>query len=445
MFPSYPGYPLFHRLVIYSAIVLFVGVLFDNILYTLLIGSFFLLGKHYYELVKLINWLWLNKQHPLPLTINSWECIFNGLFRLQQEYHLKHNQVLRLLAKYRQAAKAVPDAAIILNEKNDILWCNQLARKMLGIIFPQDLGQRLDNLIRHPDFIYYLNQGDFNEPFEFPSPVVAELLLECRIISYGGEYLLLIIRDVTRLRQLENMRKNFVANVSHELKTPLTVLQGYLEIMTDSADINRPESKSLAVMTQQTQRMQAMVEQLLILSKIEDEPVINYGQSINMPFFMKKLSNEATTLAAEKHKLTFYCDSSINPFGNELQLASACSNLISNAIKYTPAPGEIEVRWEKVIHGGKFSVVDNGLGIENQHIPRLTERFYRIDSARSRTNGGSGLGLAIVKHALKHHHSLLEVNSVPNQGSCFSFTIPHHLLEVLGPDKNIKNEIHQMY
>jgi two-component system phosphate regulon sensor histidine kinase PhoR len=225
------------------------------------------------------------------------------------------------------------------------------------------------------------------------------------------------------------MRKDFVANVSHELKTPLTVLQGYLEIMQGMEDDDSPNQKPLLLMQQQTSRMQSMVEQLLALSRIEDAIDVDLSKMVNMQAMMEVLKEEAVALAGSEYTLEFNCEPGLNTHGNELQLRSACSNLISNAIRYTAPGGVISVTWRSVATGALFSVKDTGVGIAPQHINRLTERFYRVDNARSSKTGGTGLGLAIAKHALSHHHSELNVTSEYGKGSTFSFIIPTHLLE----------------
>lgn len=248
-------------------------------------------------------------------------------------------------------------------------------------------------------------------------------------MGYGEGQFLLIARDITRVRQLEGMRKEFVANVSHELKTPLTVLQGYLEMMQGMAEPNSPTVKAMEQMQQQTQRMHSMVEQLLVLSRIEDASAVNLEAKVNMTQLMGSLIEEAKALAMGKYELSFDCASALNIYGNETLLRSACTNLISNAIRYSEPGGQIVITWKRVAFGGEFSVMDTGVGIAPQHLARLTERFYRVDSARSRQNGGSGLGLAITKHALSHHQSDLVVESQVGKGSRFSFVIPNHLLE----------------
>lgn len=426
---SYSGYRLFTRLAVFLLLCLLLGLLVGEPLWFLTFGLLGLVLWHYRQLVRLNFWLWRDRKLTPPQGRGSWEGIFNGIFRLQGKNRRRVGQLAALLARFRQGAEALPDAAVVLDSEHNILWCNKLAQLILGFVWPQDNGQRIDNLIRHPDFSAYLKSAQYKEPLELASPVSDRRLLEIRIMPYGDRQLLLIARDITRIRQLEGMRKEFVANVSHELKTPLTVLHGYLEMMQSMAEPDSINLKPLALMQQQTLRMQSMVEQLLVLSRIEDAGDINLENTVNMVQLMGVLKEEAKVLAQDKYQLSFDCELGLDSHGNELQLRSACSNLIANAIRHTEPGGKITVQWRSVVTGGLFSVTDTGEGIAPQHIHRLTERFYRVDSARSRETGGSGLGLAIVKHALNHHHSELKISSELGKGSTFSFVIPLHLIE----------------
>ncbi|GGB48089.1 phosphate regulon sensor histidine kinase PhoR [Shewanella inventionis] len=429
MLNSYSGLRLFFRLALFLTLFFFVGALIGHIAIVMLLGTIFMLVWHYRQIARLNFWLWEDKKLTPPQGQGSWEGVFNGIYRLQGKNRRRVGQLATLLARFRQGAEALPDAAVVLDAEHNILWCNKLAQLILGFVWPQDSGQRIDNLIRHPDFSDYLKKGSYKEPLELPSPVSDKRLLEIRIMSYGDRQLLLIARDITRIHQLEGMRKDFVANVSHELKTPLTVLQGYLEIMQGMEDEGSPNQKPLSLMQQQTSRMQSMVEQLLALSRIEDAADVDLSKTVNMQAMMDILREEAQALAGTEYTLEFSCEPGLNTHGNELQLRSACSNLISNAIRYTAPGGIISVTWRSVATGALFSVKDTGVGIAPQHINRLTERFYRVDNARSSKTGGTGLGLAIAKHALSHHHSELNVTSEYGKGSTFSFIIPTHLLE----------------
>lgn len=433
MFDSYSGYRLFSRLTIYLFISLMLGFLIGEPAWTLVISTLGLLIWHYRQLTRLNYWLWRDRSLTPPQGAGSWEGVFNGIYRLQGKNRRRVGQLASLLGRFRQGAEALPDAAVVLDSENNILWCNKLAQLLLGFVWPQDNGQRIDNLIRHPDFSDYLRKAKFDEPLELASPASDSHIIELRLMPYGDRQTLLIARDITRIRQLEGMRKEFVANVSHELKTPLTVLQGYLEMMQTMTEEESANARPLSLMQQQTSRMQSMVEQLLALSRIEDAADIDLEKTINMAQMMEILKEEAKALALGEYILEFNCESNLLAHGNELQLRSACSNLISNAIRYTEPGGTISVNWQSVASGGMFSVTDTGEGIASQHIGRLTERFYRVDSARSRQTGGSGLGLAIVKHALGHHHSELSVESHLGEGSTFSFVIPPHLIAYKEP------------
>lgn len=429
MFDSYSGYRLLTRLVIFLLLCFAVGLLIDQVMWVMLIGAIGLLVWHYKQLSRLNYWLWRDKRLTPPNGSGSWEGVFNGIYRLQGKNRKRVSQLAFLLARFRQGAEALPDAAVVLDSDNNILWCNKLAQLLIGLAWPQDNGQRIDNLIRHPDFSRYLKQADFDEPFELTDTQNDARVLEIRIMGYGSGQRLLIARDITRIRQLEGMRKEFVANVSHELKTPLTVLQGYLEMMQGMAEPGSPSIKAMDQMQQQTERMRSMVEQLLVLSRIEDASAVNLGAKVNMGLLLGTLKEEAQALALDQYTLSFESDANLNIYGNEMLLRSACSNLVSNAIRYTEPGGKVSIAWKRVPMGAKFSVTDSGEGIAPQHLTRLTERFYRVDSARSRQSGGTGLGLAITKHALSHHQSDLNIESRLGKGSCFSFIIPNHLID----------------
>lgn len=430
MLDSYSGSRLFLRLIFFLFLCFSLGLLLGRVIEIVMLGSIGLLFWHYHQIARLNYWLWHDRRLTPPNGSGSWEGVFNGIYRLQGKNRKRISQLAFILGRFRQGAEALPDAAVVLDAEYNILWCNQLARLLLGLVWPQDSGQRIDNLLRHPDFSLYLKKGEYTEPFELAAPLSDNGVLEIRIMPYGTGQYLLIARDITHVRHLEGMRKDFVANVSHELKTPLTVLQGYLEMMHSMAEPDSPNMKAMDQMQQQTTRMKSMVEQLLVLSRIEDASNIDLEQTINMSALFKLFVEEAKALSQEQYQLHFFCEERCDVHGDEVQLRSACSNLISNAIRYTPEGGVIEISWRHTPAGGVFSVTDTGEGIAIQHLGRLTERFYRVDSARSRGSGGTGLGLAITKHALSHHQSELNIVSSLGKGSTFSFVIPQHLLEM---------------
>ncbi|EGQ8482756.1 phosphate regulon sensor histidine kinase PhoR [Vibrio parahaemolyticus] len=407
-----------------------VGWIFGYMPWLLLAATSLQLVWHLHNQVRLSSWLWDEKRLTPPSGSGNWESLFNGLYRLQQRQRRKRKELTNLIRRFRNGAESLPDAVVVFRAEGNIVWCNRLAQHLLGFHWPEDSGQPISNLIRTPDFIKYLNKKDFSEPLEMRSPLNVERMLELRIVPYTEGEHLMVVRDVSQLKQLEGMRRNFFANVSHELRTPMTVLQGYLEMTEDPDMIVGPMwTKAHGVMTEQLNRMNSLVNQLLTLSKIEAAPMHELEDVVNVPAMLEVLEKEAISLSGDdQHKLTFDVDTSLRVLGDDDQLRSAISNLVYNAVKYTPPGANIHVRWYQTAQGACLEVEDSGDGIEPQHLHRLTERFYRVDKARSRDTGGSGLGLAIVKHALSHHDSHLEIQSEVGVGSKFSFVLPSRLV-----------------
>ncbi len=417
------------RLALYLLVFAIIGWYLEDLLFAVAVGATLLLVFNYWHLYKLNRWLWHSRKMSPPSVRGMWEHIYEGIYYLQRRNRNKRKELGALVKRFREGSEALPDAAVVVDAKACIIWCNRLARLELGLKWPQDAGRRLDNLLRHPDFIDYFHAGDFQYPIEVPSPTNTHKTFEYRIMPYGEEHLLLIARDVSRVSQLEAMRKDFVANVSHELRTPLTVINGYLEIMPPGDAENPFIQKAMTEMTAQTQRMQNLIEDLLVLSRIEASSERIYEHIVDMPSVLTHIEREAQALNKDKqHTITFDMDESLKVFGVETELRSACSNLVFNAVHYTPPQGEIVVRWQRVAQGARFSVQDNGDGIPQSHLSRLTERFYRVDKARSRKTGGSGLGLSIVKHVLSHHNSQLEITSNVGEGSEFFFVLDNELI-----------------
>ncbi|NVJ55468.1 MAG: phosphate regulon sensor histidine kinase PhoR [Vibrionaceae bacterium] len=407
-----------------------VGWIFGYMPWLLLAATVIQLVWHLHNQMRLSAWLWDEKRLTPPSGTGNWESLFNGIYRLQQRQRKKRKELTNLIRRFRNGAESLPDAVVVFRGEGNIVWCNRLAQHLLGFKWPDDSGQPISNLIRTPDFIKYLNKQDFSEPLEMRSPLNVERMLELRIVPYTEGEHLMVVRDVSQLKQLEGMRRNFFANVSHELRTPMTVLQGYLEMTEDPDMVVGPMwSKAHGVMTEQLNRMNSLVNQLLTLSKIEAAPMHELDEVVNVPAMLEVLEKEAASLSGDQeHKLKFEVDEKLRVLGDEDQLRSAISNLVYNAVKYTPAGAEINVRWYKTPQGACLEVQDSGDGIEPQHLHRLTERFYRVDKARSRDTGGSGLGLAIVKHALTHHDSHLNIQSQVGVGSKFSFVLPKRLV-----------------
>ncbi|CAG19135.1 phosphate regulon sensor histidine kinase PhoR [Photobacterium profundum] len=406
------------------------GLVFGYLPWFLLVATWIQLIWHFHNQLKMSDWLWKERSLTPPSGSGSWEPLFNGMYRLQQRNRRRRRELATLIRRFRNGAESMPDAVVVFRSEGNIVWCNKLAQHLLGLRWPDDAGQPISNLLRSPDFVRYIAKQEFEHPLEIASPLNYDRTLELRIMRYTeGEYLM-VVRDVSQLKQLEGMRRNFFANVSHELRTPMTVLQGYLEMSKDPEMLAGPMwGKAHGVMTEQLVRMNSLVEQLLTLSKIEAAPTIELEETVNIPAMLDILEKEAISLSGDKNQhFTFDVDASLNVFGDEDQLRSAVSNLVYNAVKHTPCDANITVRWYLSAAGPRLEVTDSGEGIGPQHIHRLTERFYRVDKARSRETGGSGLGLAIVKHALSHHDSLLEIESELDKGSTFSFTLPQRLV-----------------
>ncbi len=410
------------------------GLLFDHMVWFLLVGTVIQLLWHMHNQMKVLRWLLSDKRGLPPSGTGSWRPIFDGMYRLQKRHRRRRSELSGLIRRFRNGAEALPDAVIVFRAEGNIVWCNTLGQSLLGFRWPDDSGQPISNLVRNPEFIHYLKSRDFSAPLEMPSPLNLERTLELRIVPYTDGEHLMVVRDISKLKQLEGMRQNFLANVSHELRTPMTVLQGYLEMSKEPEILVGPMwVKAHGVMTEQLMRMNSLVKQLLTLSKIEAAPSHDLNEVVNIPSIIEILEKEAVALSgADEHDFTFNVDKGLKVTGDEDQLRSAISNLVYNAVKHTPAKASIVVDWIQTPEGACFKVTDSGQGIAPQHIHHLTERFYRVDKARSRETGGSGLGLAIVKHALSHHDAHLSIKSEVNRGSTFSFVLPKRLLSTAG-------------
>ena len=337
---------------------------------------------------------------------------------MQAHLMTQNNQDFR----FHSGIEALPDAALILSPELFILSGNKKAQRLLGVRFPGDVGKHIQELLIDPLLSDYLTQDNFESPCLITSPINDELELEISVMAFGSEHVILMSRAIAKYHRMKKMRREFVANVSHELKTPLTVVRGYVEMIQETEHALDPHwQKVFTTIEGQVSRMERLVEQLLSLSKVENNRDDNDMRQVNMPKLVENLVEDAKWLnQIKQHQIHTNITQGINVFGIETELKSACANLISNAIAYTPAFGKIEVNWFK--NGDKviFSVKDNGDGIKADQLNRLTERFYRIDKSRSRDTGGSGLGLAIVKHVLLHHKAELVITSDWGQGSEFA-------------------------
>jgi len=405
---------------------LVLGVMFGYLPWFLLASVTGLLIWHFWNLLQLSWWLWVDRSMTPPPGHGSWEPLLYGLHQMQLRNKKRRRELGSLIKRFRSGAESLPDAVVLTTEEGVIFWCNGLAQQLLGLRWPDDNGQNILNLLRYPEFTQYLKQQTFTKPLNLVLNNGRHL--EIRVMPYSEQQLLMVARDVTQMHQLEGARRNFFANVSHELRTPLTVLQGYLEMMQEQTLAGATREKALHTMREQTSRMEGLVKQLLTLSKIEASPIHTLNEVIDVPMMLRVVEREAQTLSQQRQTLEFHVDSSLKVLGSDEQMRSAISNLVYNAVNHTPPATHIIVSWQRVANGVEFSVEDNGPGIAAEHIPRLTERFYRVDKARSRQTGGSGLGLAIVKHAVNHHDSRLEITSEPGKGTRFSFTLPERFI-----------------
>ena len=368
---------------------------------------------------------WLENAQPrdeVPEAYGLWEALYDRIYLLQRRNREARERLQAVINRAQQSTTALRDAVVMLDSDGNLEWWNPAGHRLLGLQTPQDAGQPVVNLVRHPRFKEYFERKDFREPLNLRSPVDPNLHLQIFITLYGQREHLLVARDVTRMQQLEQMRKDFVANVSHELRTPLTVISGYLETLLDHADALAPRwQRPMQQMQQQATRMSHLLDDLLLLARLEATDYPAENQPVAVERLLQTIRTDALALSgARGHRIQLESEPDLLLKGCESELRSAFSNLVFNAVKYTPDGGEVLIRWWSDEQGAYLAVRDNGIGIEARHLPRLTERFYRVDASRAADTGGTGLGLAIVKHVLLRHRGRLEVVSQPGQGSTFT-------------------------
>lgn len=423
-----------------------IGLLIGELAWTLAIGLFAYLIWTIVQSVRLHRWLYSQQDEKgIPQSYGLWGDLFEGIYQLQYQNKQAQNHLKSLVYRVQLSTNALKDAVIMTDSDGAMDWWNLAAGDLLGFRLDTDRGQLISNLIRNPAFKRYFDSKEYLDPLEINSPISNKIKLRIHITLFGQDDRLVFAQDITRISRLEQMRKDFVSNVSHDLRTPLTVLKGYLETLQYADDVPVKWQRPLASMTTQTQRMESLIHDLLLLAKFETADVTQTKEKINVVQLLKQVAQDAQTLSADnKHQIRLMFDgklifpsgvevnSGINSFniqGDERQLYSAFSNLAFNAVKYTPKEGLIDLIWEKNDKGFTFSVKDTGVGFDPIHIPHLTERFYRTDPSRDLATGGSGLGLAIVKHVLINHKATLEIKSKVGVGSefiCyFPLTIEH--------------------
>ena len=416
----------FWRISAILVVAVFVGFAFGKPVLAILFALLVVLVSFLRNIVRLVRWLDSEDGTEVPGASGLWGEVFDRLYLRQKANREQLTELQSMAARFEKAASAMPDAMVILGEEQEIEWINPMAQRLLGINENTDIGQPITNLVRHPGFRSLLEKPYSDEEFEMRSPTMISRYLAVRRVPYGSSQELLIARDVTRLHRLEVMRSQFVANVSHELRSPITVLSGYLETLKDARE-NDPEilHKAIDTMYSQAKRMERLVTDLLALSQLETQVNLPGKTEINVKALLENVVDAAKALSGEsQHQIQLEAVDGLNLYGSQSELHSLFANLINNAVRYTPVGGLIRVSWKPEGKGALFSVTDTGPGIAPQHIPRLTERFYRVDVDRSRETGGTGLGLAIVKHVLDRHEGRLNIVSELGNGSTFECRFP---------------------
>lgn len=387
------------------------------------------------HLAELRAWLKAPKTHELPEPSGLWGEVFDRLLDMQRRSRKKKKRLSAMLSEFQASTAALPDGAVVLGENGEIIWFNQAAQTLLGLRAGLDVGLRIPNLIRNPVFTDYFSAGLYENEIEAPSPFNRNNTLSLRIIPYGNSQRLLIARDISNLKRLETTRRDFVANASHELRTPLTVMRGYLEMLEPEAQEQGALSEwrvPLMEMKNQAQRMESLVNDMLKLARLESDAPTQ-PELLNVVKLLKRVMDEANALSQGQHRFESQIEAGLQLRGVEVEVLSIFSNLVSNAVRYTAAGGVIRVQWASEPSGACFSVTDSGIGIAARDIPRLTERFYRVDEGRSRASGGTGLGLSIVKHAIERHEGYLRIESEIGVGSTFSCHFPQERLQKTAP------------
>ncbi|MEC4747211.1 phosphate regulon sensor histidine kinase PhoR [Methylomicrobium sp. Wu6] len=392
----------------------------------LLAVALIFLCRQIYQINRFERWIRVGGKGGYPNTKGIWEEIYYHVYRIKKNDKRRKKKLGKMIDQFRQSTEALPDAAVVLGSDDEIEWANKAALNVLGLQ-QSDKGQRILNLLRYPEFVRYFDAKDFRDAIILPSPVDANIILAVRIVSYGAGLRLLLAQDVTQLKQMERMRKDFVANVSHELRTPLTVLKGYIETLQDLDDGGSALlTGSLEQMRGQTERMQHLVDDLLMLTRLETQQ--RRTLCVDMPALLKQICSEGGGVENSSGHIELSLESEVNIHGDEQELRSAFTNLLGNALKYSPADSVVNVRWFQDGDTAVLEVQDRGIGIAAADIPRVTERFYRAESHHGRKTPGTGLGLAIVKHVLLRHDARLHIISELGKGSCFSCHFPANRL-----------------
>ncbi len=409
--------------------MLVIGAMNNSILLFVFTGLLAYVIWSLYNLNRLSRWL-ANPSKQIPEVIGIWDEVYYQLYQLYKRQRKSRKKLTSILNRFKKSTQALPYATIILNKLNEIEWFNPAASQMFSLHTNIDIGQRIDNLIRQPKFASYLVKKDFSEPLQL---LINQKKIILSITPYGDGQYLISARDITSRSQLDDMRRDFISNASHELRTPLTVMSGYIEILQHKSD--EITKVPLDKVQLQLERMNNIIQELIELARLESSTAVDLSVKVNIKTLLNEVYDEALSLDKDKHhiELIIEQDQDINPVlymhGSHEELRMAFSNLLTNAIRYTPEGGKIKLFSNADDNSLSIGVQDSGIGIDYQHIPRLTERFYRVDEGRSREVGGTGLGLAIVKHVLDRHNASLHIQSVAGRGSTFRCDFPLSYIE----------------
>jgi two-component system phosphate regulon sensor histidine kinase PhoR len=396
----------------------------------LAIGAAAIIGFHLWHLQQLGRWAASPLDGDVPEGRGEWATVFAAIHRGTRVRTAYERDLRQVIERFQQAAAAIPDGVVVLDAAGRIAWANPRALAQLGLDLAHDRGQPVTHLVRHPDFLRYVEAGDYAASIVVPSGRDAGRRLELKLVPFAADQKLLMSRDVTELEAVARMRRDFIANVSHELKTPLTIISGFSETLQDLDIDERQRKRFLELMHEQSKNMQRLVADLLTLSALESEHHPLHDEPFDVEPLLRALAADANGLSKGAHRIVLDVGEPALVRGNRDELASAFGNLVSNAVRYTPASGTVTLAWRVDDDGtGVFSVCDTGIGIASEYLPRLTERFYRVDRSRSRATGGTGLGLAIVKHVLLRHQAELEIDSERGKGSTFAVRLPARRVE----------------
>lgn len=401
-----------------------VGLIIGHMAWTMLLGLLIYGLRSLYNLQRLLKWLADPDPDQVPINFGMWGDIYAKIQRMRAGHHQREKKLAGMLAQFRSSAAALPDAAIAIGRNGDIRWFNDAARELFVLRNPEDLGQPLVNLFRAPALASFLENRKFDETLEITAPGDRNRHLAIRVSRYGQGQMLVLAQDVTDRYFADQMRKDFVANVSHELRTPLTVVSGFTENLQHDERLPESLARSVELIDQQTHRMRQIVEDLLLLARLESASDEARHEPIDTQELLEQIASDARSLCDEPLHIEVAIESDRWLEGEIGQIRSAFSNLVMNAVEHSPPGGHVVMRWRNEGNGCVLSVEDEGEGISSEHIPRLTERFYRVDVGRSRERGGTGLGLAIVKHVLQVHGARLSIDSEVGRSSVFSCHFP---------------------